>query len=78
MEAVWWTAYLYKYLSHIVEVIDDAFGYIDDYRNCSSLVLNSCFFIMVKDKINVIWQNAESSPENKSIDPPTYSVSVLF
>lgn len=56
----------------------DPFSKIDEIWNCSWLLFNGCFFIMIVNKVEIVSKGQSGSPEKESINPPSKSVSVLF
>jgi hypothetical protein len=51
---------------------------IDEVGHCAWLILDACLFVMAVDEVDVIGQDGETSPEEEAVDPPAYSISILF
>lgn len=59
-------------------LIKDPFCSINEIWYSSRFFFNRSFFIMIGNKINIIPKCGSSSPEEKSINPPSSSISILF
>jgi hypothetical protein len=54
------------------------FSHIDDIWNGKGFFLNWSLFVMICDKIDIVTKSGSAAPEEKPINPPSNSVSVLL
>lgn len=67
-----------SYFGHIVDLVGDGLGNVNYVGDSPWLVLYWCFFVMGVGEVGVVGEQAEASPEEEAVDPPTHRVPILL